>query len=204
MRNSAATTSARAVPDTAFKACCRNSGRYDGAGRDYYFQGVTQPCSRLTGAGERCLSRFPCACSLPISVSGRADMDTASEAPGLAEAHAHGDGRISLLDSAGQRHEVCCPLYRRRSQREWNSRHVGNGLPRRRCESGWNGVQCSEATGRDQADRPCRQHCTREGVRQQASGRTAPRLRPDAENLNAFREGWLEGRVPRAGESQTR
>jgi hypothetical protein len=32
-----ATTCARAALGIAFKACCRNSGRYDGVERSYYF-----------------------------------------------------------------------------------------------------------------------------------------------------------------------
>jgi hypothetical protein len=31
---------ARAAPDEDFKACCMKSGAYDGANRNYYFQGV--------------------------------------------------------------------------------------------------------------------------------------------------------------------
>ncbi len=39
-KSSAATTCARATPDADFKACCMNSGAYDGVNRSYYFQGV--------------------------------------------------------------------------------------------------------------------------------------------------------------------
>jgi hypothetical protein len=39
-KSSAATTCARAAPDADFKVCCMNSGAYDGANRNYYFQGV--------------------------------------------------------------------------------------------------------------------------------------------------------------------
>ena len=41
-KSSAATTCVRAVPDADFKVCCRNSGAYDGANRNDYFQGVAE------------------------------------------------------------------------------------------------------------------------------------------------------------------
>jgi hypothetical protein len=41
-------TCARAAPDGDFKACCMQAGRYDGANRDDYFQGV-----RMKAAGWR-------------------------------------------------------------------------------------------------------------------------------------------------------
>ncbi|HKB90740.1 MAG TPA: hypothetical protein VKC60_09525 [Opitutaceae bacterium] len=44
-KNSAATICARAAPAAGFKACCMESGTYDGSNRDNYFQGV---------AGEIC------------------------------------------------------------------------------------------------------------------------------------------------------
>ena len=41
-KSSAATTCVRAVPDADFKVCCMNSGAYDGANRNDYFQGVAE------------------------------------------------------------------------------------------------------------------------------------------------------------------
>jgi hypothetical protein len=40
-RSSVATIYAPAAPDEDFKACCMGGGRYDGANRNDYFQGVS-------------------------------------------------------------------------------------------------------------------------------------------------------------------
>jgi hypothetical protein len=39
-KSSAATIYVHVAPDAGFKACCMESGAYDGSNRDYYFQGV--------------------------------------------------------------------------------------------------------------------------------------------------------------------
>jgi hypothetical protein len=39
-KSSAVMTCVRAAPDAGFKICCMNSGAFDGANRNYYFQGV--------------------------------------------------------------------------------------------------------------------------------------------------------------------
>jgi hypothetical protein len=36
-KNSAATICARAAPDAGFKACCLESGNYDGVNKHHYF-----------------------------------------------------------------------------------------------------------------------------------------------------------------------
>jgi hypothetical protein len=46
-RSSVAMICARAAPDGDFKACCLESGRYDGANRNDYFQGVRAAAARV-------------------------------------------------------------------------------------------------------------------------------------------------------------
>jgi hypothetical protein len=52
---------ARAAPDGDFKACCLESGCYDGANRNDYFQGVTARgcCCSPYGALAQCGSGGP-------------------------------------------------------------------------------------------------------------------------------------------------
>jgi hypothetical protein len=59
-RSSVAMICARAIPDGDFKACCLASGRYGGANRNDYFQGVTvDGCCSPHGALAKCGSGGP-------------------------------------------------------------------------------------------------------------------------------------------------
>ena len=80
-KSSAATIYAPASPDAGFKTCCMKSGAYDGANRNYYFQGVVALIARWLATGipggcesaveSRCTTSFEVKLAAPLEPSSR-------------------------------------------------------------------------------------------------------------------------------------